>query len=83
MCAGCRAREARYGFRAEEGVDRPRTLCFECFRTEIERRQAAAGRLARSREAEPGKLPLSETLHHLDVRRRRAQITARRALQIR
>ena len=52
LCAGCRAKEARYGFRPDRaqveasGIDRPRTLCFDCFRMEIDRRQpmaAAAG----------------------------------------
>ena len=40
MCAGCRAHEARYGFRDEHDdptSERPRTLCFECFRVEIGR----------------------------------------------
>ena len=35
LCAGCREREARYGFRPEDDEDpaleRPRTLCFACF----------------------------------------------------
>ena len=43
-CAGCGAREARYGFGDDENPvsERPRTLCFECFRAEIDRRQAIA-----------------------------------------
>jgi hypothetical protein len=83
LCAGCRAREARYGFR-EEGDDpvvgRPRTLCFECFRVEIARRQAVAARLARGWNATQVRLPLEETLRDLTRRRRRAQIAARHAL---
>ena len=50
MCAACRAHEARYGFRDREDdplVGRPNTLCFDCFRMEIDRRQAAAAQLAR------------------------------------
>ena len=77
LCAGCRAKEARYGFRDEEGLDRPRTLCFECFRLEILRRQAIA------RQAAQIELPLADTLHGIDLRRRRAQIAARRTLGIR
>ena len=73
-CAGCRAKEARYGFRDEEGDDRPSTLCFECFRLEILRRQATAARAPRITP------PLSDTLHQIDLRRRRAQIAARRVL---
>ena len=83
LCAGCRARDARYGFRDEgddPNVDRPRTLCFECFRIEIGRRQAVAERLARGWNAEQVKLPLEETLRTLTHRRRRAQIAARHAL---
>jgi hypothetical protein len=78
LCAACQAREARYGFRGEGDdpqVDRPRTLCFECFRVEIGRRQEAA-------QALQGRLPLEQTLDALGRRRRRAQIAARRALDL-
>ena len=78
LCASCRAREARYGFRADTDppqVERPRTLCFECFRAEIARRQDAA-RTVQVR------LPLEETLDALSRRRRRAQIAARHALSV-
>ena len=83
MCAGCRAREARYGFRdeAEPLAARPRTLCFDCFRMEINRRQAVAARLARGWNAQQVSLPLEETLNALTKRRRRAQIAARHALE--
>jgi len=83
LCAACRAREARYGFRddANPQVDRPRTLCFECFRVEIGRRQAAAARTARGWNATQSGLPLEQTLDELHRRRRRAQIAARKALQ--
>jgi hypothetical protein len=83
MCAGCRAREARYGFRdeVEPLADRPRTLCFDCFRMEINRRQAVAARLARGWNAQQVSLPLEETLNALAKRRRRAQIAARHALE--
>ena len=82
LCAGCRAREARYGFRDEEHphTERPRTLCFECFRAEISRRQAVAARLSRGWNATQVTLPLEKTLESLNRRRRRAQIAARHAL---
>jgi hypothetical protein len=82
VCAGCRGREARYGFRAsdEDPLDRPRTLCFECFRIELAHRQAVASRLARGWNAEQAPLPLERTLESLTRRRRRAQIAARHAL---
>lgn len=86
LCAGCREREARYGFRVDEdapSTERPRTLCFNCFRIELGRRQAVAERLARGWDATQTDLPLSETLAQLDRRRRRAQIAARHALELR
>ena len=79
LCAGCREKEARYGFRDNEEdptVERPRTLCFECFRVEMTRRQESA-------RAVQAWLPLHQRLHGLDLRRRRAQIAARKALGIR
>jgi hypothetical protein len=83
LCAGCRAREARYGFRdeAHPEADRPRALCFDCFRMEIGRRQAVAARLARGWNASQVRLPLEDTLKQLSLRRRRAQIAARHALE--
>lgn len=84
LCAGCRAREARYGFRDDGdddgSIERPRTLCFECFRAEIGRRQAVAARRARGWDATQVSLPLEKTLEDLGRRRRRAQIAARHAL---
>lgn len=87
LCAACRAREARYGFRDRHDDDplvgRPNTLCFDCFRMELDRRQAAAAQLARGWNATQASLPLSGKLDELTRRRRRAQIAARRALQLR
>ena len=83
LCAGCRDKEARYGFRDEDGdpaADRPRTLCFTCFRVELTRRQAVSAQLARGWDASQVNLPLEETLNELTRRRRRAQIAARHAL---
>jgi hypothetical protein len=86
LCAACRAREARYGFREagdDPTVDRPRTLCFDCFRAEVNRRQAIAARLARGWNAAQSRLPLEQTLERLRRRRGRAQIAARKALELR
>ena len=87
LCAACQAREARYGFRDEDAddplVDRPSTLCFECFRMDIDHRQAVARQLAHGWNATQARLPLAGTLEQLDRRRRRAQIAARRALGVR
>jgi hypothetical protein len=78
LCAGCQAREARYGFRPDQAdplAERPRTLCFECFRAEIGRRRSAA-------ETIQVRLPLEQTLRSLRAKRGRAQIAARRALAV-
>jgi len=87
MCAACRAREARYGFNDRQDDDplvgRPNPLCFDCFRMEIGRRQAVAVQLARGWNATQASLPLAETLDALSRRRRRAQIAARHALELR
>jgi hypothetical protein len=56
-------------------VERPRTLCFECFRAEIGRRRSASATMQ-------VRLPLEQTLESLRLRRRRAQIAARRALAL-
>ena len=84
VCAGCREREARYGFRQDDdpAAPRPRTLCFECFRVEVERRQEAAAHMARGWNARQVTLPLAEKLDTLARRRRRAQIAARHALEL-
>ena len=85
LCAGCREKEARYGFRDNEAdptVERPRTLCFSCFRIELTRREAVKAWLARGWNAQQVALPLEETLKELTHRRRRAQIAARHALGI-
>jgi len=87
LCAACRAREARYGFRDREDddptVERPNTLCFDCFRMEMDRRRAVAAQIARGWNATQPELPLAGTLDALGRRRRRAQIAARRALGVR
>ena len=85
LCAACREKEARYGFRDNDEdptLERPRTLCFACFRVELTRRQAVKARLARGWNAQQTSLPLEETLKQLTHRRRRAQIAARHALGI-
>ncbi|HXD20021.1 MAG TPA: hypothetical protein VN654_23565 [Vicinamibacterales bacterium] len=87
MCAACQAREARYGFRDggsdDPAVERPKALCFDCFRMEMDRRRAVAAQLARGWNATQAELPLSGRLEALSLRRRRAQIAARHALALR
>ena len=84
LCAGCQAHEARYGFSQDDPeAERPRTLCFQCFRIEVGRRQAVAARLARGWNGTQVTLPLDRTLESLSRRRHRAQIAARYALELR
>jgi hypothetical protein len=83
VCTGCGAAEARYGFRIDGDplAVRPRTLCFGCFSTELERRRRlVAARLARDWNARQVPLPLEDRLRTLSLRRRRSQIAARKAL---
>ena len=82
LCAGCRSREARYGFGARSGARRAGTLCFQCFRMELIRRQDVADRRARGWEATQAALPMADRLEELSLRRRRAQIAARHALEL-
>jgi len=85
LCVSCQAREARYGFKVDlddPQVGRPRTLCFECFRLELARRQEVARAVQRRLPLAPTGA-LQETLDALTRRRRRAQIAARKALGIR
>lgn len=37
LCAGCQRRKARFRYRGEVRADSDHTLCFECFRGEINR----------------------------------------------
>ena len=86
LCAACQAREARYGFRRRDDdptIDRPKTLCFDCFRMELDRRRLAAEQRSRGWNATQADLPLAGKLEEADRRRRRAQIAARRALGLR
>jgi len=87
LCAACREREARYGFKDEHdddpAIERPRTLCFDCFRMEMDRRRIVAAQLARGWNATQAELPLAARLETLARRRGRAQIAARHALDLR
>jgi hypothetical protein len=40
LCAACRERKARFKYRGEVRADRDHTLCFECYRGEINRARA-------------------------------------------
>jgi hypothetical protein len=40
VCAGCRVQRARFQYRGHVRADRDHTLCFRCFRAEVERQRA-------------------------------------------
>ena len=40
LCAACRERKARFRYRGEVRADRDHTLCFECYRRELDRLRA-------------------------------------------
>ncbi len=39
-CVSCEARKARFRYRGEVRADRDHTLCFECYRAEVNRARA-------------------------------------------
>jgi hypothetical protein len=45
LCLGCQERKARFRYRGEVRADRDHSLCFECYRGEVNR--ARARRLGR------------------------------------
>jgi hypothetical protein len=40
LCAACQERKARFRYRREVRADRDHTLCFECYRSEVNRTRA-------------------------------------------
>ena len=40
LCAACQKRKARFRYRGEVRADRDHTLCFECYRSEVNRARA-------------------------------------------
>ena len=40
LCAACRERKARFKYRGEVRADRDHTLCFECYRGQVNRTRA-------------------------------------------
>jgi len=40
VCRGCASRRARFRYRGEIRADRDHTLCFRCFRAEVNRARA-------------------------------------------
>ena len=40
VCLGCRRHPARFRYRGEVRADRDHTLCFRCYRAEVNRQRA-------------------------------------------
>jgi hypothetical protein len=88
LCQRCRDRKARFQYRGEVRADRDHTLCFECYRSERERRRAhvladiEAPRPLRSPFAKAPLISERQVAHrtvmlaHLDIPRARSQSTA-------
>ena len=63
LCQECRDRAARFRYRGTVRADRDHTLCFECFRSERDRRRAQllaaapVGRPVRSPFGQPALTP--------------------------
>ena len=55
LCAACQERKARFRYRGEVRADRDHTLCFECYRGEVNR--ARARRLIRAGVASSPRSP--------------------------
>lgn len=70
-CESCRQRKARFRYRGTVRADRDHTLCFECYRSERDRRRA---RLMAAVQAVPGRSPLGEVLTSRQVTHRRAML---------
>jgi len=102
LCAACQARPARFRYRGVVKADRMHTLCFQCYRSALDRARTVSLRLLRaSLPGDPGDGPgpaaavvarpglfarqiteaAGERDAALSLRRRRAQIAARHALE--
>jgi hypothetical protein len=57
VCLACRAHRARFQYRGEVRADRRHTLCFRCFRAEVQRERAR--RLAEVSTPPPLKMDLA------------------------
>ena len=58
LCAACEERKARFRYRGEVRADRDHTLCFECYRGEMNR--ARARRLTEPASSPQARLPFAQ-----------------------
>jgi len=86
LCLACGERRALFSYRGVVKADRDHNLCFACYRAEVNRlrarRLAAAGAWMANPHPRPSKAftDRAALLADIAMRRRRAQITARHAL---
>ena len=71
LCTACRERKARFRYRGEVRADRDHTLCFECYRAEINRARARRDRERATPPVKPSSFSPQETAGRrvLDARR--------------
>ena len=62
VCIACLSRRALFRYRGEVRADRDHTLCFRCFRSEVER--ARARRLGEVTTRAPLKMELARPVNH-------------------
>ena len=89
LCLACRRRRPLFCYRGVVKADRHHNLCFECYRAELNRLRArrlgaAAGITPANPRPSPSKLATDRAalLLELNLRRRRAQMAARHALEL-
>jgi hypothetical protein len=89
LCLACGERRPLFYYRGVVKADRDHTLCFECYRAEVNRLRArrmsafAAGSAIANPRPQPSKAigDRAALLADIAARRRRAQIAARHALE--
>ena len=65
-CRACRSHPARFRYRGEVRADRDHTLCFRCYRAEVNR--ARARRLSEVATLPPLKVDLARPVRHAHPR---------------
>ena len=91
LCEACRSRRARFRYRGRVRADRTHTLCFQCYRSARDSAMAAlmalpeawlpfVGLPHRIGRGKPMEIDRMAKYAALELRRRRAQIAARHAL---
>ena len=75
LCTVCRERHARFAYHGIVKADRTHTLCFQCYRSELNRQRARRALIVPP--VTETQLPFEDRMRLLATRRRRAQIAAR------